>query len=117
MRTGLTAWKLAKGLYIVPVLFAYTPFLYGDWSTALTIFAFALLALYAFAAAFQGWLAAPLGWLERLLLSAAALLMLWPGPLWLHGIGVLLFLLLYGFSRSKGKPTNERQQEARSPAP
>ena len=27
MLTGLTAWKLAKGLYIVPLLFAYTPFL------------------------------------------------------------------------------------------
>jgi TRAP-type uncharacterized transport system fused permease subunit len=99
MRTGLTAWKLAKGLYIVPVLFTYTPLLHGDWSAALTIFAFALLALYAFAAAFQGWLAGPLGWIERLLLAAAATLMLWPGPLWLHVAGVLLFLLIYTWSR------------------
>jgi len=99
MRTGLMAWKLAKGLYIVPVLFAYTPFLYGDWSAALAIFAFSLLALYAFAAAFQGWLARPLGWVERFLLAAAASLLLWPGPLWLHAAGVLLFLLTYAWAR------------------
>ncbi|MGB5834406.1 MAG: TRAP transporter fused permease subunit [Thiohalocapsa sp.] len=99
MRTGLTAWKLAKGIYIVPVLFAYTPILHGDWPAALTIFAFALVALYAFAAAFQGWLVVPLGWVVRFLLCAAATLMLWPGPFWLHAAGVLLFLLLYAWSR------------------
>ncbi|PJA60660.1 MAG: C4-dicarboxylate ABC transporter permease, partial [Rhodobacterales bacterium CG_4_9_14_3_um_filter_71_31] len=43
MGTGFTAWKLAKGLYIVPVLFAYTPFLSGDPWQALEIFLFALL--------------------------------------------------------------------------
>jgi len=101
MRTGLTAWKLAKGLYIVPLLFAFTPLLHGDWSAALTIFAFALLALYAFAAAFQGWLAAPLNWLERLLLAAAALLLLWPGALWLQIAGTALFLALYVLGRSQ----------------
>jgi len=103
MRTGLTAWKLAKGLYILPVLFAFTPLLHGDWSAALTIFAFALLALYAFAAAFQGWLAAPLNWFERLLLAAAALLLLWPGALWLHVAGTALFLALYVLGRSQGR--------------
>ncbi len=90
MRTGLTAWKLAKGLYVVPVLFAYTPFLYGDWVQVLSIFAFALLALYALACAFQGWLGRPLGWLARALLGAAALAMLWPGSDWVHGAGALV---------------------------
>ncbi|MGD8498269.1 MAG: TRAP transporter fused permease subunit, partial [Chromatiales bacterium] len=37
MATGFTAWKLAKGLYIVPLLFAYTPFLSGDWGDAFRI--------------------------------------------------------------------------------
>ena len=99
MRTGLTAWKLAKGLYIVPLLFAYTPLLYGDWAAALTVFALALLGLYAFAAAFQGWLAAPLGLPGRLLLAAAATLLLWPGPVWLHAGGLGLLGLVYGWQR------------------
>jgi TRAP-type uncharacterized transport system fused permease subunit len=28
METGFTSWKLAKGLYIIPFLFAYTPLLF-----------------------------------------------------------------------------------------
>jgi len=31
MLTGFYSWKLAKGLYIVPLLFAYTPMLGGRW--------------------------------------------------------------------------------------
>lgn len=54
MVTGLYSWKLAKGLYIVPILFACTPMIGGSWITDLTIFVFAFLGLYAFAAAFQG---------------------------------------------------------------
>ena len=39
MATGLTAWKIAKGLYIVPLLFAYTPFLAGDfWLSLMDLF-------------------------------------------------------------------------------
>jgi len=30
MRTGLTAWKVAKGLYLVPLLFAFSPLITGD---------------------------------------------------------------------------------------
>ncbi|MEL6979600.1 MAG: TRAP transporter fused permease subunit [Pseudomonadota bacterium] len=78
MRTGLESWKLAKGLYIIPVLFAYTPFLSGDWLAALWVFAFALAGLYALAAGLQGWLATPLAWPLRVLLGAIGLLCLWP---------------------------------------
>ncbi|MDP2286458.1 MAG: TRAP transporter fused permease subunit, partial [Pseudohongiella sp.] len=31
MATGLTSWKLAKGLYLVPLLFAYSPLITGTW--------------------------------------------------------------------------------------
>ena len=56
MQTGLYSWKLAKGLYIVPILFAYTPMLGGSWVDDLTIFFFALIGLYAFAGGFQGFI-------------------------------------------------------------
>ena len=36
MATGLCSWKIAKGLYIVPLLFAYTPLIGGSWFQILT---------------------------------------------------------------------------------
>jgi TRAP-type uncharacterized transport system fused permease subunit len=101
MRTGLTAWKLAKGLYIVPVLFAYTPFLYADWATALGIFAFALAGLYAFAAAFQGHLERDHGWAMRLTLGAVAVALLFPNQDWLHWSGLAAFALIWLWDRRR----------------
>jgi TRAP-type uncharacterized transport system fused permease subunit len=101
MQTGLTAWKLAKGLYIVPVLFAYTPFLHGDWPTALGIFLFGLVGLYAFAAAFQGYLETAHGWLVRLLLAAVALALLYPNLDWLHWGGLAAFVLIWLWDRRR----------------
>jgi len=97
IRTGFTAWKLAKGLYIVPLLFAYTPFLYGDWPTALNIFAFGLVGMYAFAAAFQGHLETDHGWPMRLLLAALATAMLYPNIDWLHWAGLALFVAVFAW--------------------
>lgn len=95
IRTGFTAWKLAKGLYIVPVLFAYTPFLYGDWPTALNIFAFSMVGMYAFAAAFQGHLETDHGLPMRLVLAVLAIAMLFPNNDWLHWGGLTLFMAVF----------------------
>ncbi len=46
MATGLQSWKIAKGLYLVPILFAYTPFLYGSFTQQLTIFVLSLITVY-----------------------------------------------------------------------
>ncbi|MEJ6398960.1 TRAP transporter permease, partial [Yoonia sp. 208BN28-4] len=61
MATGVASWKLAKGLYIVPVLFAYTPFLSGDWPLMLRVFVFAVVGIYALSAALQGCMERPFG--------------------------------------------------------
>ena len=91
IRTGFTAWKLAKGLYIMPVLFAYTPFLYADWGVALEIFAFTLVGLYAFAAAFQGHLERDHGLMMRLLLGAMATALIFPQQPLLHWCALAAF--------------------------
>jgi TRAP-type uncharacterized transport system fused permease subunit len=103
MRTGFTAWKLAKGLYIMPLLFAYTPFLYGDWMAALEIFAFSLVGLYAFASAFQGYLETDHGWPVRLLLGAVAVALMFPNQQWLHwgGLAVFVAILLWDWRRAR----------------
>jgi len=70
MATGFTAWRVAKGLYIVPVLFAYTPILSGDWVSALTISAFAAVGIYAIASGFEGFAEQPLAlWMRPLLFA------------------------------------------------
>lgn len=46
MATGVQSWKIAKGLYLVPIVFAYTPFLYGSLVEKITIFIVTLIVLY-----------------------------------------------------------------------
>jgi TRAP-type uncharacterized transport system fused permease subunit len=99
IRTGFTAWKLAKGLYIMPLLFAYTPFLYGDWAVALEIFFFSLVGLYAFAAAFQGHLERDHGIVMRLVLGVIAIALLFPGQPVLHWGGLAAFVLFFAWDR------------------
>ncbi len=81
MATGLASWKLAKGLYIVPLLFAYTDFLSGGAATALWVFAFGCLGTYALAGALEGCLERPVGLVARAALAAAGVACLWPGSL------------------------------------
>ncbi len=98
MATGLTAWKHAKGLYIVPLLMAYTPLIWGSGWDALLIFIPAILGLAAAAGLLQGGFGkpVPLPWLALYL--AAAILLLWPHGVWpLTLLGALLFVgALYG---------------------
>ena len=103
IRTGFTAWKLAKGLYIMPLLFAYTPFLYGDWAVMVEIFFFSLVGLYAFAAAFQGHLERDHGVVARLLLAAIAVCMLFPGQPLLHWGGLIAFVVFFTWDRIQAR--------------
>jgi TRAP-type uncharacterized transport system fused permease subunit len=98
MATGFMAWKIAKGLYIVPLLFAYTPFLAGDFWLSLWIFAFGTVGIYALTAAISGWMEAPVSWPERVLLAATGTALLWPtGPV-VNVPGFVFFLALFAFN-------------------
>ena len=90
MATGFTAWKIAKALYIVPLLFAYTPFLGGDFAMSLRIFAFGLLGLYAIISAIEGHAEARYPWPLRPALAALGLALLWPWSLWVQIAGTVL---------------------------
>jgi TRAP transporter 4TM/12TM fusion protein len=99
MRTGVQAWKVAKGLYLVPLLFAYTPLIGGDWYVVAEIFVFATLGLYCVAAAMQGYLTAPLGWPERAVLLGAGVLLFWPDLWWTHAVGAGLLVGVWALNR------------------
>ena len=77
MRTGLTSWKIAKGLYLVPVLFAFTPLITGSWSERLSVFVFACFGLYALAGILQWHLESRLNAGTAVLLLISALCLLW----------------------------------------
>ena len=78
MATGLASWKLAKGLYIVPILFAYTPLLSGDWGAAFTVFGFAIIGIYGLAAGLQGACEYPLPIIRRIIIALAGIACMWP---------------------------------------
>ncbi|HGG06860.1 MAG TPA: TRAP transporter fused permease subunit, partial [Aliiroseovarius sp.] len=92
MGTAVASWKLAKGLYIVPVLFAYTPLLSGDWNAMLTVFGFAVIGIYAIAAAFQGCMEKPFGTAMRLTSFLAGVACLWPFDIRIQIVGTLVVI-------------------------
>jgi TRAP-type uncharacterized transport system fused permease subunit len=100
MATGLAAWKIAKALYIVPLLFAYTGFIGGSALEILSIFFFSLFGIYALAGFMEGYLEGPLGLFARALALAAGVALLWPDlPLVVKLGGLVLFVLLFRYSR------------------
>ena len=94
MATGFSAWKIAKGLYLMPVLFAYTPFLAPFSLHSLEIFFFAMIGLYALAAAFEGHAERPLSLPGRAISALAGVVLVWPSDLRVNLAGLAIFLAL-----------------------
>ena len=103
MATGLTSWKLAKGLYIVPVLFAYTPFLSGDPWDALRIFLFACVGVYGICAAMSGWMESRLSLPMRATVGVAGVAAVWPGPVWVDVAGLVSVVALLALDLRFGR--------------
>ncbi|MBE0584530.1 MAG: TRAP transporter fused permease subunit [Desulfofustis sp.] len=101
MATGMQSWKIAKGLYIIPLLFAYTPILGGSWPEILKISLFALFGLYAFTCALQGCMENRIGWLLRPILLILAFLLIIPAPLFIEfsATACLLLILIINIKR------------------
>lgn len=95
MATGLTSWKVAKGLYLVPVLFAYSPLIAGSWPERIEVFIWSCMGLYALAGVLQWHLETRLNFASAgALLVSAALLMWTPFPIYLHLIGAAILVTI-----------------------
>jgi TRAP transporter 4TM/12TM fusion protein len=92
MSTGFTSWKLAKGLYIMPLLFAYTGLISGSWTERIVISSFALVGLYAITVSFTGYMFKPINVSIRISLFLCAITIFWPGSLWLNCLGVCVLI-------------------------
>jgi TRAP transporter 4TM/12TM fusion protein len=80
MRTGFTALKFSAFLFVIPVLFVYTPILMPEGLTvaAAHVMATSFVAVIVAAAAFSGFLITRTGLVERIGLLASAVLLLFP---------------------------------------
>ena len=95
METGIAAWKLAKGLYIIPFLFAYTPLLFeGPLLEVVAVAVSATLGLLSFTVFMEGFFLRGLYIWERGLVGLSVLGLFWPNNFF-RFIGFMVFLALY----------------------
>jgi len=95
MATGLTSWKVAKGLYLVPVLFAYSPLISGSWPERIEVFIWSCMGLYAMAGLLQWHLETKLNAVTAAgLILSAGLLMWTPLPIYFHFVGAVILLTI-----------------------
>ena len=96
--TGLTSWKVAKGLYLVPVLFAYSPLISGAWPERIEVFIWSCMGLYAMAGLLQWHLESKINLVIAAGLATSATLLMWtPFPIYYHVVGaaILLAIIFY----------------------
>jgi len=113
MKTGLESWKLGKGLYIVPLLFAFSPLITGDIYAKFETFLFALIGILAFSITIEGFWDRKISLIGRVFFALSSFLMLTTNndfdfitlkPLFgyinhTHIAGILLFLALMFFHK------------------
>lgn len=86
MATGVEAWKIAKGLYIVPLMFAYTPLIGAPFPDLVQLGFFALFGVYALNALIQRYSEGPLALWHYPLLIVGAVGAFYP-LVWSYNIG------------------------------
>ncbi|MBU8848049.1 MAG: DUF3394 domain-containing protein, partial [Desulfobacterales bacterium] len=98
MKTAFTSWKLAKGLYIIPIVMAYRPLLgMGDnyelfhWEV-ISIMIFTTLGLFAFASAIERYFLRKATLVETILFWLAALGLFWPAY-WADAAGLIALII------------------------
>jgi len=113
MKTGVQSWILGKGLYIVPLLFAFSPLITGDWIDRFEVFGFAMLGLLSFSILVENFWDRKLYIWERMLFGISALLLLSPDSMmhWesyfsrvpdTHIVGFFLFSCIMTYHKLSG---------------
>lgn len=101
MSTGFESWKIAKGLYVVPLMFAYTPLISGELIEVLQIGFFGLFGIYATNALIQQYSEGPVGIVEIVALVAGAVLAYWPLETLANVAGAALVIFVIWSSKRK----------------
>jgi TRAP transporter 4TM/12TM fusion protein len=110
MRTAFTSWKLAKGLYIIPIVMAYKPLLgigsnyeLMHWEVWLAM-ATTSVGLVAFASGLERFFIRKATWLETVLFLLAAAGLFWP-DLWADACGLVIFFVVVALQKFRKIPS------------
>ena len=101
MATGFQAWKIAKGLYIVPLMFAYTPLISGNFIEVMQIGVFGLFGIYAFNALVQNYAEGPLNAILLAMLVVGAIGAFWPLHLFINLLGAAIIIGVVTLSKRR----------------
>jgi len=104
MKIAWTSLGLGISTFIVPFIFVYSPQLLGEGAPLKVLFACitAIAGVTAISAASIGFLAAPLRWFERILLSAGGLILIVPGIITdMIGFGLFGFVFFLNYLSKK----------------
>jgi TRAP transporter 4TM/12TM fusion protein len=106
LETGMESWKLAKGLYIIPLMFIYDPAILFQGPLIQTIenTVTGVIGLYVFAVFFEGFWYRDLRWIERIIFAGAALLLFWPETV-SNGVGVGITVFMWFFLKKTAEST------------
>lgn len=106
MKIGWTAVGLGTSTFIVPFIFVYNPELLGEGPLFNVLLACgtAALGVTSISAASIGYLAGPLRWVERVLLTVGGLALIIPGIITDSiGLGCFGFVLLRDYMRRRDR--------------
>lgn len=103
MATGFESWKIAKGLYIVPLMFAYTPLITGSLDEVLQIGFFGLFGIYATNVLIQRYSEGPLTPLLYGMIILGAAGAYWPLNWTANLIGACLVVMVVVLSARRGR--------------
>ena len=109
-KVGFTAMRLGMVAFIVPFMFAYNPalLLIGPWSEVLWACLTSLIGIVGIGAAVVGYLYGPVHLIERLLMGAAAIALIFPGVT-SDFVGLPVFLVLFIWNYLKAKKVKQEQ--------
>jgi TRAP-type uncharacterized transport system fused permease subunit len=94
MKTAFTSWKLAKGLYIIPIIMVYHPLLLnGTTGAVLLTIVLSILAIIAFVVCLERYFLTAMSWPETILQGAAAVMLIWNVRM-VNYLGIILFVVL-----------------------
>ena len=101
-KAAWAAFRSAKGMYVIPLMFAYTPLLSFDDPLALAeTFIAGVFGFLALSAVMVGHMFRPLTWLDRAILLVAAAGLFWPGVLY-HAGGLIVLVVALLVQRRRG---------------
>lgn len=95
MKTAFYAFNIAKGLFVITFLMAFTQILTGTWFQIIFLGIIISLGLIALAAFLEGYFLYPTKPFERILLGLSATLLIWPNNLsYMAGFIVFIVVIL-----------------------